>query len=237
MYCTLSFSSYFPPSYYKSKFSATRCTRYSRTNSLQPRHSKASAVARGETRNEKKLSAKIETLLLERSSSKLAESDRKLLSSRDIFAGTERRSREVSSSLSFAAITLFPVVAAWPSASDRIKVKDSLYRELRLGFQRAKISLVRATVGRSVSRLVGANGLRSQPKCSSRLNMIALGCRSDEPCRARRESNIDRRSSGLTSSQEGASAGKGGEFARGWRALEGASARGGGGGGRGGTAR
>lgn len=32
--------------------------------------------------------------------------------------------------------------------------------------------------------------------------MIALGCRSDEPCRARRESNIDRRS-GLTSSQEG----------------------------------
>ena len=58
--------------------------------------------------------------------------------------------------------------------------------------------------------------------------MIALGCRSDEPCRARRESNIDRRSSGLTSSQEGASranAGKGGELARGWRALEGASAR------------
>lgn len=34
---------------------------------------------------------------------------------------------------------------------------------------------------------------------------IALGCRSDEPWRAPRESNIDRRSSGLTPSQEGES--------------------------------
>lgn len=129
----------------------------------------------------------------------------------------ERRSRVrgIISVPFLAAITLFPVVVAWPTSSGSDK-RQTLSRN----------SVPDRKICWREQRSV-ETGLRSQPKCSSRLNMIALGCRSDEPCRARRESNIDRRSSGLTSSQEGASREKGRVVVsmRGWVALEGATAR------------
>lgn len=62
-------------------------------------------------------------------------------------------------------------------------------------------------VGKISSSNVGGSLSLSPPlrSASRGLIRIALGCRSDEPWRAPRESNIDRRSSGLTPSQEGES--------------------------------
>lgn len=107
-------------------------------------------------------------------------------------------------------ITLFPVVVAGRVAcgSDknvgeggRVSLSDTGLEKFRRREQRRWFSALSLSPLRSASR---------------GLIRIALGCRSDEPWRAPRESNIDRRSSGLTSSQEGESSRReeGGERSR-----------------------
>lgn len=99
------------------------------------------------------------------------------------------------------------------SRADQIKTWEERERGISIRHGVGKISSARAT-----SVILGSLSLSLSPLrgASRGLIRIALGCRSDEPWRAPRESNIDRRSSGLTSSQEGESSRReeGGERSR-----------------------
>lgn len=99
------------------------------------------------------------------------------------------------------------------SRADQIKTWKEGGRGISIRHGVGKISSARATSVILDSLSLSLSPLRG---ASRGLIRIALGCRSDEPWRAPRESNIDRRSSGLTSSQEGESSRReeGGERSR-----------------------